>query len=454
MKLLYGGRAYPFRSRGLFVFLRILRDAYPGWADLADIEARLPGLDPRQLARFIDLLEGAGLPLVRYETKTRGRFQLATTPESIAFSGEQEPLPGAAFVTPAPFAPIAATPLAAYQDEAWVAWVVALIHSTLALHGGHLSGDDGALTHLDRAEAAGATLPSWTASVVHVRRAFVLERESRYREATFWLRRVDTAVRQGRAHPAAKSRAQLVRAKMRYDQARYAEAERFLGMSSEPATFHEPHWLNMSALVSGRKFLTADAANAPKLLDQTLSALVEALGHIFLWHGDSGLLDGLCYNVGNNLLRGIKRGLIPAACADTVMQWLAANMLVCSKLGIGDDSVLANILLIDVGLEHGYSIQQWPQLLRSGLGISGDLGDLLVKTLAQARQTGNQLEIAQCLRRQIRLAASPGAARRAYFEAVELFSSQGRKDVIHKLADEWRIRFGEAPPKLPRGHGT
>ena len=422
--------------------------------DVASIENFLPGIDPRQLARFVDLLETADLPLLRYETKTRGRFQLAVNPESILFSGNLEE--GAKTISAAsPLCfPIVATSLSVYQNEAWVAWFVALMHSLLALQCGQLSGEAGALSHLDIAETASASLPLWTASIVHVRRAIVLERAFRFREAASVLRRVDTAARLGYAHPDARARAQLVRAKMRYAEARYSDAEHFLELSTGPKSSHDPYWLNMNALIYGRKFLTANDEDASAFLGQTLSALVEALGGVFLGYGDTSLLDALCYNFGNNLLRGIKRGLIPETCSDTVMQWLACNMLVCRKLGIGDDSVLASLLLIDVGLEHGYAVTQWPQLLCSGLNFPGDIGELLSATLAQARLTGNRLEIAQCLRRKIKLATSSEEARFAYFEAVELFSKQGRKDIVHKLAEEWDSRFGRSPPKLLRGHGT
>ncbi len=453
MKLHYCERTYTFRSRGLFLFLQILQDAHPAWVDMVGVEKRLPGIDPRQLARFVDLLESAGLPLVRYETKTRGRFQLAVQPESISLLGDQA-LP--AEVKPKVqqfFQPPGATALTVYQNEAWVAWVVALTHSVLAQHSGQLSGESGALGYLDVAEAATVTLPSWTASIVHIRQAIVLKRESRYREAGAVLRRVDTAGRLGHAHPLAKARAQLVRAKMRYDQARYADAEHFLALSPATEVFHDPYWLNMSALISGRKFLNANDEEAPVFLAQALSAMAEALGGVFLGFGDTSLLDALCYNFGNNLLRGIKRGLIPESSADTVMQWLASNMLACRKLGIGDDSVLANLLLIDVGLEHGYSVAQWPQQLRSGLNFPGSLAALLATTLAQARQTGNRLEIAQCLRRQIQLAISSEEAKLAYFEAVEMFGEQGRKDIVRKLAEEWGSRFGKAPPRLLKVHG-
>ncbi|MBS1227062.1 MAG: hypothetical protein H6R17_339 [Proteobacteria bacterium] len=449
MKLLYQERAYAFRSPGLFLFLKLLQDAYPGWVDKAAIENRMPGVDPRQLARFVDLLEAADLPLVVYETKTRGRFWLAVAPELVAFSGDQLAKPEASPVAALPARN--ATPLAVYQDEAWVLWMVALLHSALAVHAGHLGGDDGALDHLDTAEAAAATLPLWTLSVVHLRRAFTLTRASRYREAARSLRRVDTAVRHGNAHPACPGAAQLVRAKIRYDQARYDQALHILDSPPPAVGQHCPHWLNMNALLSGRKFLVAGAPDAPALLAQTLAALAEAFGYVFLWQGDSSLLDALCYNFGNNLLRGIKRGLIPKASADAVMQWLAANMLVCRKLGVGEDSVLANLLLIDVALEHGNSLGNWPALRRYGADFCGDLATLLDKTLAQARLTGNGLEIAQCLRRQVQLSTSAEDAMPAYLEAVALFGEQGKKDVAAELAERWRSQFGKSPPTPTAG---
>ena len=455
MKLLYRERSYSFRSRGLFQFLHILQEAHPGWVDLGGIKARLPGIDPRQLARFIDLLEAAELPLVRYETKTRGRFKLAVKPDSIAYVGDQESLPEITTSTSQLPTPADTTPLAVYQNEAWVAWVIALLHSTLALHDGCHFDENDALKYLDAAETACHTLPPWTVSVVHIRRASILGKNSHYREATYWLRRVDTAVRQGHAHPAAQARTQLIRAKLRYDQARYAEAERLLDLPPETgAAYHCPHRLNMQALIMGRKFLASNETEAPLLLSQTLSLLAEAIGHVFLWHGDTSLLDALCYNFANNLLRGIKCGLIPKVCTDTVMQWLAATMLVCRKLGVGEDSVLANLLLIDVGLDYGYTIEQWPHLLHCELSTSGSLAGLLAQALTQARKLGNRLEIAQCLKRKVRLATSQESAKRAYFEAMELFRQQGRAELIRELADTWRSRYNESPPTPPKGHKT
>lgn len=448
MELLFRRRSYQVRSRGLLQFLQLLRDAYPDWVDMAGVEARIPGVSTRQLARFIDLLDASNLPLVRYETKTRGRYQLAVEPESIKLQGGLQlwKLAPAAVAPPAPVPVPPCASLEVYQDKNWIVWVVALLHSTLAFHGGQFLGEDGALGHLEDAEAAAATLPPWTLSVVQTLRAHALVRTFQYREATFWLRRVNTAIRHGYGHPATAGAERLIRARMLFDQSRYDESEQLIALAGASKAMHSPYWLNMNTLLSSQKLLTAEEGEAPRLLAQALSATADALGYVFLWEGDSSLLDCLLYNFGNNLLCGINRGLLPAACTDTVLQWLAANMLACRKLGIGNDSIMTSLLLIDVALDHGLSPEHWPPLLRQDANLSGDLDGLLNQALDQSRRAGNRLEVAQCLRRWIRLAASSDKARPAYFEAMELFTDLGHKDAAIQLTMDWHRKFGTPPP--------
>lgn len=450
MKLLYRERAYSFRSRGLFLFLRILQDTYPDWVDMAGIETRLPGINPRQMARFVDLLEAAGLPLVVFETKTRGRYRLAVEPSEITFEGASGFSLPAEELPPQPLLPFSAATDVATLDmltsESWIEWVLALMHAHTTLQGGQISGEGGALSYLDSAEAAAQSLPPWALSVIQVRRAQALARESRYREAAFCLRQVETSARNGTAHPAALSRARLVKAKIRYDQERFTEVEQLLGAATTETAVLCSHALNLRALLLGREFMAAGEGEAPRLLAQALSTLAEAFGNVFLGYGDSSMLDALTFNFGNNLLRGVKKGVLHEFCAETVMEWLATNLLVNRKLGIGDDSVLTYLLLVDVGLDHGYRPLHWPPILRRGLKLPGTLVELLELALTEARQMGNRLEIAQLLRRKVRLAVSAQAARDAYFEARPLFLDLGRKEDARQMADEWQARFGTPLP--------
>lgn len=435
MELHYRDRCCHFRSPGLCRFIDTLRQAYPDWVDLATLRQALPGIAPRQLARFVDRLEAEGLPLLHYETKTRGPYRLAVAPDTLCIAAMPTP-PRSGAAIPSPGTAVAGT-LETCCREAWIAWLLALIRATLALNDGHLAEPDGALDCLDEAARAARQLPAWADSIVIVRRANALERLSRYREASACLRRADTLRRHGYPHPGVGQRVHLIRAKIRYSQGRFAEAETSLTAARGQGDADSPGWLNMRALLSGRQIPGAKPDDARSLLAASLSDLLEAIGHIFLWNGDSSLLDALCFNVGNNLLRGVRHGVLAPDCADLAMQWLAANQLVCRKLGIGDDSILINLLLVDVGLDHGYSIEHWPSLLQGQLNHAGDLVQLLADSLHQARKSGNRLEIAECLRRQMRLSTDPAAAEQACREAMELFRELGRPDELAKLADEW-----------------
>jgi len=435
MELHYRDRCCHFRSPGLFRFIGLLRQAYPDWLDLAAVHQALPGIAPRQLARFVDSLEAEGLPLLHYETKTRGPYRLAVAPDTLRIGTVPPPSrPSTATPLPSPAVPGA---LETCCREAWITWLLALIRATLALNDGHLADPDGVLDCLAEAALAARQLPAWADSIVIVRRANALERLSRYREASACLRRADTLRRYGYPHPGVSQRILLIRAKIRYNQGRFTEAETCLAAARGHAMAEGPGWLNMRALLSGRRIPDAAPEDAPLLLAASLSDLLEAIGHIFLWNGDSSLLDALCFNFGNNLLRGIRHGVLARDCADLAMQWLAANQLLCRKLGIGDDSILINLLLVDVGLDHGYSIEHWPPLLQGQLNHAGDLVQLLADSLRQARKSGNRMEIAECLRRQMRLSSDLAVAEQACREAVELFRELGRPDELTKLADEW-----------------
>lgn len=427
MELSYRGRTYRLRSSGLFRFVDLLQRHAPAWVDLAAIAAVLPGIAPRQLARFIDNLEALQLPLVSYETKTRGRYRLAVPAAEVGLHArgavQQNPS------RPAPPRPQAA-PVALPQllDENWIAWTVELVYSQLRLSDGHLDDEGGALTSLACAELACRSLPPWARSVVDLRRALVLGKTGQFREAQHCLRRVRTAIRSGLAHPGAARRLPLILAKLDYDRGRYGPAETRLSELPPPVGV-DAGFLNMRALLNGRKLLAASPVEAPAILADVLADLTLALGDIFLGNCDIGTLDYLSFNTGNNILRAVRQGILPPGAADSALQWFACNRLVCRKFGIGDDSILVDLLLVDVGLEFGYSVARWPRGLTDGLSDMTDLGKLLADALGHARRSGNPLEIAECLLRQVRYLPDKTAAEAAYHEAWEICDALGRGDL-------------------------
>lgn len=436
MEVSYCGQSYRLRSAGLFRFLSLLHGNGLAWVDLAAIDGVLPGIAPRQLARFIDTLDALHLPLVHYETKTRGRYRLAVPAEALVFNagavvGEAGDVPrqlGGA-------EPIAACDGFGLLDENWLVWTIALVHAMLQMSEGRLFNETGAQASVDVAAGACHTLPAWTKSVVDLRRVLILGKQSNLREALHSIRRVNTALRAGRAHPGVGRRARLVHAKMYYDRGLYARAERRLGNIS-PQPCLDAGALNMRALLNGQRFLAASPAKAFNFLSMVFSDLTEALGEVFLGNADSGMLDCLTFNIGNNILRGVHKGIFPPTAADIALQWFACNRLVCRKFGIGDDSVLVDLLLVDVGAEFGYSITHWP----AALADIESLDELLTQALIHARQTGNRMEIGECLLRQVRYAPSAGASDAAFYEAMDIFDSLGMKSMKNALYDAKRSR--------------
>ncbi|MBI3286077.1 MAG: hypothetical protein HYZ65_14675 [Burkholderiales bacterium] len=434
MRFTYCGKTYTFRSAGLLRFLRILKDAHPEKLDLATLQMRMPGTAPRQIARFIDLLEAQSLALVAYQTKTRGSYFLNVDPVTLEMGDAVSAL------TPSvSSAPMSYEGLAVYQKTEWVEWTVALAQSILSSQCGDFSK---VCDYLDIAEGAASSLPAWTLSVVYARRVHQYERESRYREAAHCLRRIETAARDGLAHPGALTRARLSRAKMRYDQGRLDDAERILASCRSMEGARDPMWLNFNALLHGRRFLKSKTDG--DLLAKTFAALSESLGYVFLLQGDISLLNALSYNFGNNILRGVQAGLFSQKCSDIVLQWLAANLLICRKFGVGEDSILSNLLIVDVALEFGMHTGRWPALLHQEIKMLEGLEAFLNQSLLSARAMGNRLEIAQCLRRQARLAKNSVDAKSAHREAMELFAELGRKDLMLEMKQDAQFYAGAA----------
>lgn len=71
------------RSAGLVEFLNVLIKAYPTALSFMAIETYFPGIDPRQIARYVDKLEGAQIFIIDYRTKTCGPFRLNVAPHEI-----------------------------------------------------------------------------------------------------------------------------------------------------------------------------------------------------------------------------------------------------------------------------------------------------------------------------------------------------------------------------------
>lgn len=443
MKLTLGDEAFYFRSRGLFVFLNLLKEAYPNWVDLNAVYAVLPNTTPRQIARYIDLLEADNVRLVEYKTKTKGKFRLSVTPQlltlpvlntppvlsktnadknndSVALNTDQQ------------------SKLADYLNSDWLVWLLGILQAHLALMDGHLCAEQGALLHLNTALQASEKLPVWTKSIVYVRLGHVHTRKCEYAQAHAWLRKAETLQRAGLAHPAVALRLSILRAKLRYDQGNFAETKVLLN-TAPTNNAPSPQLLSMQALLFGQQCFN-DLINAPSYFNNAFDLLSQAIGGVLLWQEDTSLLDALTYNFGNLMLRAVKLNVLPTAHFDLVAQWLASNIVVCRKLGVGEDSVLTDLLLFDVAHEHGVNTHDWHDYIKHSQPNFSKPHLILQRAERHARRQANQLELAECLRREMWIADS-AKAQKCYTEALSILDAIKRQDIAQQLKVEFKQRF-------------
>jgi hypothetical protein len=448
MSINYLGSTYTFRSQGLLTFLRFLVERHPAPVCYADLQLRFPSLTPRQIARYIDAIEAhEGLHgVVTYRTKTRGPFYLNVASAALEFehTGVQIPAP-VATSSVQPQADLGR--LAQCLLPAWVDWVHGLLLATLSLSRLHNSDQVDAYDFLDAAAIAAEQLPPWAGLIVMTCRAHHLERESRYREAHYILRKIASAASDGYVKPSVLSRAHLCRAKIQYDQGRYQESEKTLQSIANHNYSAPPAWLNVHALNLGQKFNLSKATRAEQeaLLLETLSTFLEAIGDIFMLYGDSKSLDALSFNFGNNLLRAIRKKLLPESHVQTVLDWFALNLLICKQMATGNDSVYTHLLVVDVLEEFPIEVEQLPVELREIAQSRVKRENYLKKNLTLARVSGNRPEVAECLLRIGKITLNADFAHHCFKEASEIASELAHKNLTREILTAIRLRTDQAP---------
>ncbi|WP_395007893.1 hypothetical protein [Undibacterium sp.] len=436
MSINYLGKTYTFRSQGLLAFLRFLVGKHPNPVCYADLQLRFTGLTPRQIARYIDAIEAHDglLGVVTYRTKTRGPFHLNAESTALQFKKPAIQTPMTVASSRVQHQVESAT-LSQCLSPAWVDWVRGLLLATLGLNRLHNSDQVDAFGFLDMATIAAEQLPPWAGFIVMNCRAHHLERESRYREAHYILRKITSAASDGFVKPSILSRAHLCRAKIQYDQGRYQDSEKTLMSLANDSYSAPPAWLNVHALNLGQKFNQSKAAPPEQEahLSEILSTFLEAIGDTFMLYGDSRTLDALSFNFGNNLLRAIRKKLLPDSHVQTVLDWFVLNLLICNRMAIGNDSIYTHLLIVDVLEEFSVNVERLPIELRDLAQSRAKRENYLKKNLSLARISGNRPEIAECLLRIGKITLNTEFAHSCFKEACEIASELAHKNLTQRI---------------------
>jgi hypothetical protein len=425
-----GEQKYKFQSIGLIKFLRLLQTQYPSPINWSDIQSHFNNIDAKQIARFIDALEKKQLNWVAYQTKTRGPFRLMEHALSIELPAlnsvlEQSHLNAINLMSSQKSK--WHIPIQMCAHPAWLDWMNALLHAQVTLRS-NFKDKKKIHDYLENATQASIHLPQWTMSVVLLYQAHFAERNSDYRSAFLYLHRFNTIQRNGYAHPAAKLRANLIRAKIYYDQGKFKLCKKVLNeCESFPASL-TPSWLNISALIAGQTYLNNQ--DEVREIEYGLTDLLLAMGSIFLDQGDLSKLDVLSFNFANNLLRALRNQEISKSTSELVLSWFLSNRMICSLIQVGDDSILHELLIFDLLQEFGPPKSD--ELIKQ-VPAPNEYSIFIKKYLVQARIKQNRLEIAHCLIRQFRLEKKQSIRAQIYDEASALLIDLNRKDLLTKL---------------------
>jgi hypothetical protein len=388
-------------STGLIQFLNLLMKAYPAALDFNEIKTSIPRIDPRQTARYVDKLEGSRIFIIGYRTKTCGPFQLRVAPNEIQLPKLLRLHDEDEFSCLPKPKKLDSDNLDTLLSPHWIPWVENLTQANLCLNNSYLGVNCDPFSFLEFADSAAKKLPLWPKLVVSVCRAHILERKSLYSKAHSALKCLKSAKNHGQIPDNILVRGRLCEAKILYDQGCYQKSEEILNQLPDSFNYTPPLFLNIQALNLGQKFLRSNADHSQQriLLSETLSALMLAFSDVFLMHGDSSLLDALSFNIGNNLLRGIRKGVVPSSYVTSVLQWFSLSIFISRELGTGSHSVLTQLLIIDVMEEFGPQSGSLPAQLDKLSNSKLEREQYLETQLKTAEQSGHRGELAECLLR-------------------------------------------------------
>lgn len=433
----FQGQAHRFRSKDLLHFLRLIHCKHPQATKLQDIKQSFPSISGKQLARYIETLEERGLTLLNYQTKTRGPYQLRVAHQALQLPPSETSVSTEIQHTEKRVPSfLQQLRIDDFLNPAWIEWIDNLMQANLCLQSAKFSYEDGGnFKFLQQADIAAQTLPTWAQLVVDACHAHHLERASRYRDASKYLKRIDKAALHQHIPAIILARARLCRAKILYDQGRYQDSQEVLNGVQILSTHFPPLWRNMQGLLSGQRLNQASAicAQTHHDLEQTLFSFLEGMTDIFMHNGDYSLLDALSFNYANNLYRAIKKSIVGTEHMKTVLHWFLLNILICREVGIGDHSIYTHLLIVDMIDEFKLSKSSLPDQLAHLLDTPARRRLYLQRYLNIARKSGNRLEIAECLMRLGQRAEQAEQAQSYFEEAMELALSLANPTLLKEI---------------------
>ena len=471
----FNGKTIITKSRSLIVFICILiirkrmnPDVYS--VGIEELRDNLPSVHGKQMQRYIDALADIHFP-IGFESKTRGRYWLAAPLDQVQFDVDEAEL--MLFVSERnDMNPHTLHFVAAFNPEMSLRFplerrltprfsmnlvdpaltsIGRLVSADLQFHDGNLDNHVDHAYEILRNEIKSAT-PEFKALAL-LKLARVCLRLNRYGEAQEALRILRTMVRSGEVVAGNfEDKIHLEMTKLRFDQGRVEEARAIF--EKIDLTACRDDWLRcsynrLSALLLWNKIVTeyekASAFANQIGNDTTLDALATVVGlhkrslQLSMSINDYQAMQLGCLDIGHVYLDAYRmRCSMPdqEQLLGQGVNWISQCEHICSKFGVGMDSVRSKILLMSVAVESDMAMNDLNQRTGGLFRNFANFDAMADFTLSEARRIGNSLELASVLTILASLAKSRGdVGNFAQFqqEAMDIYKKQNRPELCRQL---------------------
>jgi tetratricopeptide (TPR) repeat protein len=449
--VVYRDRRLATRSVGLLRFIAYLwwkREHHPNasWVTPDELVRILDHPSPKQMQRYVDMLDSARLPLIEYRSKTTGPWRLTLPAKQLEVDRKAEALTAWLNFDPArahtEVENLQMTALEANLREAL------LVDASHAEQGVNSQDADKAVAAYRALLDIPGTPDAMKASLLQ--RLCLLHRQ--WQDFPAWredLSRLDKLLASGKLQQGDfEVRRRLLQMFLLYDEGKKQDACHVLERIDPSEVndiftlgrYHNAMGLAATWQLNSHCTLNISGCQGAESgcgLNRALDHFSKALGYALAVNDYAGL-EGICFNIGN-VLRHCMHGVGDTADYTRLHEaarWIGLCEMICHRFGVGGATQGSRLILVDLAL-HGNldfsTVNQWVGGVYSNYV---DIPGLLMNTLADAVRRNNRQEQAECCQLLTRHHEQCAEFSRAAWyreEAIAIYRDLGRKDKVAEL---------------------